>query len=684
VTAYADAYVLTVDGYGDASGLYGFATSTPVSTPAGVGTVYAGTLRDVPGTITQQWSPPDAVGSDAGLTVSVTHTTDTARLVRRRLTYWADSAGVPLRLSEPVQSSDTTITLTGTISGASSGDLLYVAGEAWSYTSHSGADVTVTRAQLGTTAAPIAWTAPGPVVLSEPPGVVGRRCTVYRVTSAGVSTLYRGTVQGLTTSAGAIGLTIGSAYGDALRRPYAPPEATGLRLPVTLTPGTLSADVEVDTRAWGVDDAGTLWTWCDVRAGGTDYALLVAGAVSSGTLTIGSPPVRAAYDGDEYVGALDLPTGPAELRAVRVADVWSATSPGDVVASIIEDTSPATMRGACAETVQDADAVTLASGVATMRSRTEASDLYYLPHDTDARTIGDVIEALLQPVALSIVPDAQGRPLVIDWPDVSRTATTIAESQVRREAVTGWSQSSAGTLRSALVEGEQATDRVVSDVAAQINGGAEDVEIDSTPWGSRHAECVDRWRQALASAQLPRVAVQMDVARALSVDVGDVVAVTLSTIYDTDGTRGVTGARGLVVERGDTLDAQALTVHIDAGTYQPGAWAPTAEITAWSSPTATVDVSDYDATGDATVYQVGAGVTLRDSTGTVRDTGTVSAVTATTVSITGLTATPAVGDLLTLGTWDGVGSAYRAGYAWLARDLSGTLGAGGDDPFTWG
>jgi hypothetical protein len=176
----------------------------------------------------------------------------------------------------------------------------------------------------------------------------------------------------------------------------------------------------------------------------------------------------------------------------------------------------------------------------------------------------------------------------------------------------------------------------------------------------------------------------MDVARALSVDVGDVVAVTLSTIYDTDGTRGVTGARGLVVERGDTLDAQALTVHIDAGTYQPGAWAPTAEITAWSAPTATVDVSDYDATGDATVYQVGAGVTLRDSTGTVRDTGTVSAVTATTVSITGLTATPAVGDLLTLGTWDGVGSAYRAGYAWLARDLSGTLGAGGDDPFTWG
>ena len=86
MTAYADAYVLTIDGYGDGSGLYGFATSTPAATPAGVGTVYAGTLRDVPGTITQQWSPPDAVGSDAGLTVSVTHTTDTAPLVRRRLT----------------------------------------------------------------------------------------------------------------------------------------------------------------------------------------------------------------------------------------------------------------------------------------------------------------------------------------------------------------------------------------------------------------------------------------------------------------------------------------------------------------------------------------------------------------------------------------------------------------------
>ena len=684
MTAYADTYVLTVDGYGDASGLYGFATSSPASTPAGVGTVYAGTLRAIPGTLTQQWSPPDAVGSDAGLSVSLTHTSDTAQIVRRRLVFWGDSSGVPLRLSAPVQSTDTTITLTGTISGASSGDLLYVAGEVWSYTSHSGADVTVTRAQLGTTAAPIAWTPPGPVVLSEPPGVIGRRCTVYRVTPAGSSVLYRGIVAGLATDAGAINLTIGSAYGDALRRPYSPPESTGLRLPVALTPGRLSADVEVDTSAWGLDDTGTQWAWLGVRVGGTDYTLLTAGAVSSGTLTIGSPPVRAAFDGDEYVSALDLPTGPAELRSVRLADVFSSSSPKSVLSEIVQGDSPSTMRGACAEQVQNADAVTLASGIATMRSRTEAADLYYLPHDLDARTIGDVVEALLYPVALSLVPDGQGRPTVIDWPDVSRDATQIAESDIRREAVTGWSQSSAGTLRSALVEGQRATDRVVSDVAMQINGSAEDAEIDSTPWGASHPECVDRWRQAIASAQLPRVAVQINAARSLSVDVGDVVSVTLSTIYDTDGTRGVTGARGLVVERGDTLDAQSLIVHVDAGTYNPGSWGPTGEITAWSDPTATVDVSEYDSTGDATVYPVGALLQLLDSTGTVRDTATVTASTATTISLSGLSVTPAVGDLLILAPWDAVGASYRGAYAWWARDIAGTLGSGADDPFTWG
>jgi len=678
VTGYADRYMLAIAGYGDSLGQYGYSSASWSSLPTGVGTQYAGTLSAWSGVGSQSWRIGETIGADGGASASLLWGANTAAVAKRQIALWLDTSGEPLRTTGPISSTQTVITLSGEIDGASAGDLLHVAGEAWIYVSHSGADVTVTRGALGTEAAPLPYSGLGLSVLSEPASVVGRPVTVWRRDGSGpIDAIYHGVVQSLAAGQ-ELALGLGSQGAACLRRRHDPQEARGLALPASIVDGTLdvtSAEY-VDARAWGVDP-GDVYVWC-VTGDGLEL-LVEASVTASGRLLLSSDPLRVAWRDDAPVQASDVPRS-VQIESVRLATCLDADSPGELLKSIVSGLSPSSLWGGLPSArLSGSSIVDVASGLDVLRSESSSGAVWYLPPSARAESVADVVELLCRPVGVSVVPSRDGGLVVVDAYSLSASPGSIVEADVRGAAPSEWTLSESLAIRTATIESDGRVDRIVSSVAQQTARGAQDVKIDASAWGARQSVCVDRWLSALARYEISPVVVRLSVDRASDLDAGDQVLVTLSSLLSADGTRGVSDVLAVVTDASTGALERNLTIALTHREFDVGRWAPTAVVTSVEMDgSLKIDGSDYGTEG--TDYAVGAGVKLVELDGTEVDTGVVDNSTSDSVTVTWVGSPAPANRLIVLDGWDDRG--VTGPWAWLADSL-GELGAGGDPPYQW-
>lgn len=188
-----------------------------------------------------------------------------------------------------------------------------------------------------------------------------------------------------------------------------------------------------------------------------------------------------------------------------------------------------------------------------------------------------------------------------------------------------------------------------------------------TPYRRRVAEVV-----ALYGRPLPSLSLELlPTSTALSIGIGDVVAVTRTDIPDPDGSRGATAERGLVYRYGVDLQSGAVSialVMIDAfrGSLDFGRYCPSGEVTAWSGSTLTIAANaftaagvdsplpDRDIEGFALAFAAQGSpleIALYDSSGALRQYGDVTAVTegANTMTVNWRSmVTPVAGDIVSV------------------------------------
>lgn len=184
----------------------------------------------------------------------------------------------------------------------------------------------------------------------------------------------------------------------------------------------------------------------------------------------------------------------------------------------------------------------------------------------------------------------------------------------------------------------------------------------------------------------------------VDIELGDLVKLTHSKVFNaTGGTRGVTDALCLCVERTLDLSSNLLTLRllfVGAIYARSGLIAPSAVVDSVVGSTITLyenyldDARAFqsgleDATGagqyDITNFIQGDVIDHCDSTGAVYQQLTISSLTSpTTIVVTpSPSPAPARGDVLRLGSYDDVATARQDRFAWLA-DSNGELGSGND------
>ena len=266
---------------------------------------------------------------------------------------------------------------------------------------------------------------------------------------------------------------------------------------------------------------------------------------------------------------------------------------------------------------------------------------------------GKLTEALAKglfgPLGLCLTTDLQGRLTVLDWLDVlggevaittTQTVTGLgAVSDTQPVRVVKWTPAGAGE---APVEWR-------SELVSQVSGGGKVVETSPGWVQDAGAFLTDRAAAMLQIYQfaVPTVAVEIPVSYALSEGIAAGVKVTLTnpTIWNREGLRGVTDMYGVVLgtsrplhERGGGVVATvALTGYsIDVDACR---WCPSAVVTGiGSAPTYAVTMDSGDAVnlwfGPGKVTQV---IILSDTGSVIDPAATVTAATATTMTLSGAT-----------------------------------------------
>jgi hypothetical protein len=180
---------------------------------------------------------------------------------------------------------------------------------------------------------------------------------------------------------------------------------------------------------------------------------------------------------------------------------------------------------------------------------------------------------------------------------------------------------------------------------------------------------------------------------------GDIVKLTHDKVY-AGSSRGAVNATLLITARQEDIIEGEITYRaLDVGVAydRVGLIAPSARVTAWDAGSKVVtfgDVGIYTANVgpndelptdcSATVWPIGAEVQFQTKALAIRDSGpfTVTAVTATTVTldatVTGLVAT----DVMIPARYDSIDAVQLAKWIWMA-DVNDTLGSAADAAYEW-
>lgn len=739
-------YLARIEGIGNATGQYVYTSRSAADCPSYLTTsLIRPVIATAPDVSPASISPLSSRVGDSRCTLRLTHTEDADHLlaVPDGSGYAVDGAVV--RLTGYL---DTGTTLAVTDSSAfSASDLVWIGADEVVVVGSAPTSTTlsVTRAQLGTTAKPVPHSWPGTILWDTWPGVEGRRIVVSRVEASATSSaeevvIFRGTIGELSHSGGTITMPIHShfatlmdAYGE---QSWTPPQQA-----VTAgSTGQLELRASDGIVQW-VSDTGKASFWHDlygtmqpaylrcVREDGYWWVIETSG--TSSTSTLGNRKVELVdlpaaaqvvqLGRDDVVIAVDRWTDPdwfvREIgggeRRLRDVGIYYARQPalyewcgvweaGDghnlsTVVGAILGTSlpwPVSLRLLSSELDSDSlDVLNDALPTLELRSPEVAAayaGAFILPR-YDGATIREVVDDLTLPVGCTLVPARDGLVRAINFAQVTIPTVTIGVDD-DREQDPSMRRKRASVLREVTYRTEvgstQSRATYVSEVASVIVRGGRRLDLTVHALAAHLDELEPVATRLLTLYERAVSEVPWEIGEDHPLELNDVIRLDVPVIPGRDGSRGSTvWARTLVLEVGERAGQMQSVKLLILGTEVGAQWAPTATVAAagYSSGKVYISADDWTTDGldDLDGFVAGNLVRLSDQYGTDK---------ASALEVTGV-GTDGTGPFLTVAHTTAVEGDIvtladyddrDASYtwAWLAGE-DGGLGAAGDTGFIY-
>ena len=665
-------YTVRVANYIDGSGNeYAWTTSTGTRRNLGSSPMIAGAQLGI----------LDPIASSGGMVWElIGPPAELQPLTRRDLDFPA-GATAPVRLIEFCTNTDTSIVLD--TAGLTTPQYVFLGGETMRLDSETSPGVyAVTRAigSLGV-ARTHQWvylTQPQPLVLARPSNPVGMRVSVEDQTT---SLVYRGVLRSVSRTDHGCALDIVSMVGWLRERRQAPVDPQ----PQTGDYGTIGINTD-ERRVIYFRTFDDSWAPQRVRIWIGDAWIVCP--VQTPTLNIQNDQYSWMVGEDQPIvqwgkgeTAYPLNSPPKELVDASSVSLWSSsgttptrveslwTCPQDTPSNVLQylltaDWPPGQVAGMSSNDIGNLAALDAAYGIGNLTPpySNDPNALWWPGGSKGTVMLADAISKnLMAPMLCALTADAYGRIMVVDWlrclgainsvieVELMRGLGAVADTQPVR--IVRWEQTELG--------GEQVLN-FQSDLVSQVVGGGREIAV-KPGWIQNAAGWMyDRLAAALQIYQLsvPTVTITMTLAKSVAINLepGQVLALTCSTVWNRQGLRGVIDMDGMVIGVSRRLGAEAGTVDavlaLTGYSVQAnvGKWGPSATVVSVVGSTITMtmdngdDVDQWFTNGDA--------VALTDAAGLVLDgTITVTASNATSITVSGLSVTPAPGDRIEVATY---------------------------------
>lgn len=660
-------YTVRIANYIDGSGNeYAWTTSTGTRRNLGTSPTIAGAQLGI----------LDPIASSGGMVWELVGPPAELQPLTRRDLELPLGATAPVRLAEFCSNATTSIVLD--TAGLTTPQYVFIGGETMSLDSETSPGVyDVTRAigSLGV-ARTHQWvreSQPQPLVLAKPSNPLGMRVSVE---DQNASVVYRGVLRSVSRTDHGCALDIVSMVGwlrERRQSPVDPRDYGGLPVPiqmnmderrVTYTVGFYDSWSPQRTRLW----FGDAWIVCPVTLvyfwpSNDEYSWEIGEDQPIVQWGKGDTAYPLSSCPKELVDAAANP----ETVPTRVESLW--TCPQDTPSNVLQalltaDWPPGQVAGMDPADVGNLSALDDAYGVGNLTPpySNDPNALWWPGGNKGSVMLADAIaQNLMAPMLCALTADGFGRIMAIDWlrclgntelvlqAELMRGLGAVGDTQPVR--IVRWTQTELG--------GEQVLN-FQSDLVSQVVGGGREIAL-KPGWIQNAAGWMyDRLAAALQIYQLsvPTVTITMTLAKstAINLEPGLVLGLTCSTMWNRQGLRGVVDMDGMVIGVSRRLGAEAGTVDavlaLTGYTVQvnQGKWGPSATVDFAVGSTITMtmdngdDVDEWFAAGDA--------VALTDPTGLVLDGSiTVTSSNATSITVSGLSVTPANGDRIEVATY---------------------------------
>lgn len=723
-------YILRIGGVVDDSGEQIAYTTRPLAYTSPP--TQSSAIREIPSSVQQSLGVLEPLGASGGITLGLIYGAQYVdRICRQQIVPVTTSSGLIVRMTRPIRSS-TTIYVTGE-PDLSSGDLLYIGGEAMEYGSYTGlvsgwaaglGYMTVSRGVAGTyvTAAGVAGV--GTVLMRQLSTVTGQPASLHRVPASATSSsaeelVYRGYIDGWRPSGPTVSVSLVSGMSRLRDRQYVPTASASFESAVDLswtlgdagiTPasGLSLASVQLDVLP--EDTTSPPLLWLTMTRDGVEAEVLVTGVWYEDVGDYLS--YRIGIDSDSSallmrIGGRDLSVSDAarllastwQVTRAQVADqlASTATSLGTIVHNLVRgsELGPVGRRGMLPNDYIALDLVLVldaATGVESVSTPCyDGSERFVLPPADKPRPFRELLGDLLRPWAVSLIPRSDGRITAVDWLEPRDAIGSLTDENDARGPWTDLEVDSIAAIRavtlSAQGDGERIERTIISDVAMQTSQGGEHVTVDASAWGPLWPALYARWFGVLSTYQQGTPIARVLVSDALDIDIGDWRSLDAATLAGPSGTRGISGVSCVVIGRSQRLDAPVAELTLAlvgwGTTGNARRWAPALRVASVSNGGGSdvVTAADYFDADEAGWFSVGDFVLLYDTVGNAVDATPreVTAVGSGTITCDQFSTAPVAGDLIVLADYD---DTVRRGWCWQA-DTAGRLGAAGDPGHTW-
>lgn len=659
-------YALRIAGLIDSGGSEILWTSNASASPSG--TVVGCIAGDI--TISgSQLRPVDAIASSGGVQVPMVYSAALAPLLRTDLA-WPGGGNAPPRLTAVVDEADTTIELD--TAGIPNG-FIWIGGEVMEITGASGTTYTVTRGIGLTTARAHYWyyPDPAPIVLSRQPTHVGARAILTEWDGSSSTVVFYGAVESIGSAGSTVTVSLTSTLGALRSRPSAVQMVTRVDIAVS----SLSVDdatFQLIGLLWWADSApydyariwfGDSWIVCAVTGvTGTNYRRAGGAVLQWGK---GKTPYPRSQTPEGLTGVGMSPSDVEPLFSCP------ADEPSTILLQIATAAWPPGQAGGLDTTdVGDVSALDRAFGVGILSPPYVASgvtDWWPMPAEGRGSVAESIAAGICAPLGCALTTDRIGRLMVIDWTRVLGGDTVVIADDLRSPAT---QVQTAAAVRSIqwryAVGGITDSVRVNSDYASQVTGGGATIER-SPGW------CVEFAPAALARLitlltiwQYPVPIVPLDVATSSELAPGDVLILSVPTIVNRDGLRGIVTMDAVVIGVTRTLQrpVDSVTVALTGYTATPGLglWSPSGIVAAVSGATLTLTMDNLEAAADW--FPAGTLCQLVDADGAIIEQIEVDTATGNDITFVAIVGTPSLGDRVILAAGD---VAEQAGSAYWSR-----------------